>query len=199
MYNKRTKVNRRQFLQTSGLATVSFMLGTSGVVLFTTDGAWALEMKTFDMRTAKTLLVMVRTIYPHDTLADIYYAKVIGDLDALAAKNNGIRKMFAKEISKLNKILDVKFVDLSPHNRLRVLQTIETSAFFRKVRSTTVVSLYNQPLVWRHFGYEGPSWKFGGYIKRGFDDLNWLKQPPLDASPKAFIAETPLNVMTNGQ
>ena len=52
---------------------------------------------------------------------------------------------------------------------------MESSAFFQTVRGTTVVSLYNNPLVWRHFGYEGPSYGFGGYIHRGFDDLNWLK------------------------
>ena len=35
--------------------------------------------------------------------------------------------------------------------------------------------LYNNPAVWRHFGYEGPSAEFGGYINRGFNDIGWLK------------------------
>ena len=48
-----------------------------------------------------------------------------------------------------------------------------------------VVALYNNPLVWRHFGYEGPSAEFGGYIDRGFDDLTWLPRPSEDASPKS--------------
>ena len=37
-----------------------------------------------------------------------------------------------------------------------------------------VVSLYNQPEVWEKFGYEGESASKGGYIKRGFDDIQWL-------------------------
>jgi hypothetical protein len=34
--------------------------------------------------------------------------------------------------------------------------------------------LYNNPLVWRYFGYEGPSAHLGGYINRGFDDISWI-------------------------
>ena len=58
-------------------------------------------------------------------------------------------------------------------------------ACFQKVRGQCIVSIYNNPLAWRHFGYEGSSHEFGGYIDRGFDDLAWLPQPPEDASPKA--------------
>jgi hypothetical protein len=39
--------------------------------------------------------------------------------------------------------------------------------------------------VWRHFGYEGASAQHGGYINRGFDDLNWLPDPDDQASPPA--------------
>jgi len=28
--------------------------------------------------------------------------------------------------------------------------------------------------VWPKFGYEGSSSERGGYINRGFDDINWL-------------------------
>jgi hypothetical protein len=36
------------------------------------------------------------------------------------------------------------------------------------------VSLYNQKEVWPKFGYEGSSAEHGGYIKRGFADIDWL-------------------------
>ena len=39
-----------------------------------------------------------------------------------------------------------------------------------------VVSLYNQPAVWAKLGYEGSSAEHGGYIHRGFDDIDWLNQ-----------------------
>jgi len=184
MHTKGKAMSRRRFLQISGLATAGLATIASGPVLGATDGTWGLAMQAFDAHTAETLLAMVRATYPHDTLGDVYYAKVVGDLDAKAAKDKKLAKLIAGGITDLDRAMNVKFVDLSPGNRLKVLQSIESSPFFQKVRGTTVVSLYNQPLVWRHFGYEGPSYP-QGYLERGFDDLNWLKRPPLDASPRA--------------
>ena len=37
-----------------------------------------------------------------------------------------------------------------------------------------VTGLYNQKEVWPLFGYEGESFSQGGYIDRGFDDIDWL-------------------------
>jgi hypothetical protein len=37
-----------------------------------------------------------------------------------------------------------------------------------------VVSLYNQKDLWTKFGYEGSSADKGGYINRGFNDIDWV-------------------------
>jgi hypothetical protein len=42
------------------------------------------------------------------------------------------------------------------------------------VRGGLVTGLYNQKEVWPLFGYEGESYSQGGYIDRGFDDIDWL-------------------------
>ena len=47
-------------------------------------------------------------------------------------------------------------------------------AMIEDVRAATVRHLYNNPEVWPHFGYEGPSAHLGGYIKRGFNDIAWI-------------------------
>ena len=59
-------------------------------------------------------------------------------------------------------------------DRVVLLQGIEPTDFFKKVRSDLVVSLYNQEELWPKFGYEGSSAEHGGYIKRGFNDIDWL-------------------------
>jgi hypothetical protein len=38
-------------------------------------------------------------------------------------------------------------------------------------------------MAWAHFGYEGSSYEMGGYFDRGFQDLDWLPNPPASASP----------------
>jgi hypothetical protein len=45
---------------------------------------------------------------------------------------------------------------------------------FETVRSGLVVSLYNQQEIWPIFGYEGESFSKGGYIERGFNDIDWI-------------------------
>jgi hypothetical protein len=34
--------------------------------------------------------------------------------------------------------------------------------------------------VWELVGYEGPSYDRGGYLHRGFDDLDWLPRPRVE-------------------
>lgn len=59
----------------------------------------------------------------------------------------------------------------------------EGSEYFNLVRATAVVELYDNPLVWKAFGYDGPSVHLGGYVSRGCDDLDWLPNPPIHDHP----------------
>ena len=59
-------------------------------------------------------------------------------------------------------------------DRVALLQRIEPTAFFQKIRGDLVVSLYNQKELWPKFGYEGSSAEHGGYMNRGFADIDWL-------------------------
>jgi len=42
------------------------------------------------------------------------------------------------------------------------------------------VTLYDDPEVWAVLGYEGPSLDKGGYINRGFNDLDGLPEPRIE-------------------
>ena len=59
-------------------------------------------------------------------------------------------------------------------DRVVLLQGIEATDFFKTIRGDLIVSLYNQKELWPKFGYEGSSAEHGGYIKRGFADIDWL-------------------------
>jgi len=45
------------------------------------------------------------------------------------------------------------------------------------VRSTAVVEVYSDQRTWQLVGYEGSSFDKGGYLDRGFNDLDWLPDP----------------------
>src|SRR5258708_15983297 len=83
-------------------------------------------------------------------------------------------------------------------DRIVLLQGIEQTDFFRKVRSDLVVSLYNQEELWPKFGYEGSSAEHGGYIKRRFNDIDWLpKISRLPTNPGGGTAMRHFHFTTN--
>jgi len=167
-------LNRRRFLQTSGVAVAAAAGAGVGARIFDPSGAWAIETSTLNTHQAKTLLAMARQLFPHDFLGDEYYARVVEALDGQAAADADTKKQLTDGIADLDGVLGIAWVDLSNGYQLQLLEDIDGSDFFNTVRGATLNGLYNDPLVWRYFGYEGSSVEFGGYINRGFNDIGWL-------------------------
>jgi hypothetical protein len=67
--------------------------------------------------------------------------------------------------------------ELSADEQFEPRKGIEGSDFFELVRSTAVAEVYSDQRTWQLVGYEGPSVDKGGYINRGFNDLDWLPDP----------------------
>ncbi len=131
----------------------------------------------------ETTLRMSRVMYPHDALPDEAYEKVVLKLEADAGADDTIRATIEDGVAALDD--PTPFNDLDADARLEALRRAEDSAYFNLVRATAVVELYDNPLVWKAFGYEGPSVHLGGYVRRGFDDLDWLPDPPIALDPSA--------------
>lgn len=114
-------------------------------------------------------------MYPHDALPDEVYARVSEKLAEAAREDSGVARTIGDGVSALNG--GRPFAGLSADEQLEALKGIEGSDFFELVRSTAVVEVYSDPRTWQLVGYEGPSFDQGGYINRGFDDLDWLEDP----------------------
>jgi hypothetical protein len=126
-----------------------------------------------------TITAAARTIYPHDTWPDDVYARVGEKLAVMAREDPGIARTIEDGVSALNG--GRPFADLSADGQLEALTGIEGSDFFELVRSTAVVEVYSDQRTWQLVGYEGPSFDKGGYIDRGFNDLDWLPDPEAGA------------------
>jgi hypothetical protein len=122
-----------------------------------------------------TITAVARTMYPHDALPDEVYARVAQKLVEAAEASPEA----AQTIEEGVEVLDDGhvFAELSADLQLKVLEGIEHTDFFELVRSTAVVEVYNDARTWQLVGYEGPSFDKGGYINRGFNDLDWLPDP----------------------
>ncbi len=131
----------------------------------------------------ETALRAARTMFPHEKLPDEAYARVIDQLEVEAAANDAVASSIEQGIAQLDD--PEPFTGLDADARLEALTRNEGSEFFNLLKATSVVELYDNPLVWRAFGYEGPSAHLGGYVNRGFADLDWVPDPPIELNPTA--------------
>ena len=138
------------------------------------DAAWAVEVTAISEHEMATLLQMARDIYPHDKVGDRFYAIAVKGYDTAeqkAAVTEGIAALdAAAKAAGFNDYLSTGWED----DRVAILRGLQDTPFFQTVRGGLVTGLYNQKEVWPIFGYEGESYSQGGYINRGFDDIDWL-------------------------
>jgi hypothetical protein len=112
-------------------------------------------------------------------LVDSYYITAVKPWDGKAAKDAAVKAMLEDGVKRLDQDAQDKhkcnYAQVQwEAERVALLQAIEQTAFFKAMRSDLVVSLYNQEELWPKFGYEGSSAEKGGYINRGFNDIDWL-------------------------
>jgi len=170
---------RRSFVRGVGVLTGVIALGSPLAALLP-GRAWAVELRVLSSAEAAALLAMIRTIAPHDTLDDAAYALVVNAVDGDAAGS-----MQARTDLKAGMVsLGDGFVLMPEDKRVEHLRFIESGTFFQSVRMKTLLVLYNNPIAWAHFGFQGESFSKGGYLLRGFNDLKWLPEVPLaDSGP----------------
>lgn len=171
---------RRVFLRnTTGLLTGIVIAGSPLALIATKRRrAWAVAMSALTTAEAATLMAMARTIAPHDKLDDAAYALVIKAVDEAAVKDDHVRKTIKEGIAGLG----VGFAMHAESDRSVALKKIESSDFFQTMRLKTLQVLYATPMAYAYFGYEGEAFSKGGYLERGFNDLHWLPEVPLEDS-----------------
>ncbi len=161
-------LTRRELLVRSFALSGSFAMGAG--FLAAPNAAWALEVKFLQPETMAALVQMARDIYPHDQVADEYYVSAVKGYDAQEHV-----EMVTTGIANLDTEAGGSYLSLGwEADRVAVLRKLEGTDFFQTIRGGLVGGLYNQKDVWPLFGYEGESFTKGGYITRGFDDINWL-------------------------
>jgi hypothetical protein len=131
-----------------------------------------------EQHVAETIAALARTLYPHDALPDEVYARVSAKLDEAAREDAAQARMIKDGVTDLDRLGGKPFLERGADERLADARAIEGSELFELVRSTAVVEVYSDAATWRALGYEGQSFAKGGYLHRGFDDLDWLPDPP---------------------
>ena len=165
-------LTRRDLLKRASATSATFVLGAG--FLAAPDAAWAYEPTTLDADTFATLVQMARDIYPHDHVGDEFYVIAVKGYDTPEAGPGIEAGVAALDAAAAGKGHGSYLGAGWERDRVDILRGMEDSPFFQQIRGGLVTGLYNQKAVWPLFGYEGSSFEFGGYIDRGFNDINWL-------------------------
>lgn len=171
----KSALSRRLFLKRSAGGFAAAVAVTNAGALMNASEAWALEVHNLKPETMRTLILVARDIYPHDRVADRFYAIAMKPYDA-KAENPAAKAEIEGFVAALDGAAGPGgYVGRGwEEERVALLKAQSANPMFETIRSGLVVSLYNQPEVWPIFGYEGESFSKGGYIERGFDDIAWL-------------------------
>jgi hypothetical protein len=146
----------------------------------------------------RTLVRLLRVAYPHPSFPDGPYERTA---DAVIAKVSGSVFQALSLVHGLASLDGAagNFVDLEEAAAYALLRRVEHAEFFKLIRSVAVVSLYNDQETWSILGYQGSSYEHGGYLHRGFDDLDWLPNPRVEEydGPEEFVEVAPHDLPAN--
>jgi hypothetical protein len=165
-------ITRRQALKIGGGASLIPLLSAAGLAVGAVPsvGKQVLHLRSIDRAQARLLVAMARTLFPHDFLDDETYMRIVAAIDAKATADQGSAAILHAALAAF----PYDFTAMPEAKREDYLRRIERSPFFELVYAETLTGLYKDPSVSALLGYEGSSVEFGGYIKRGFDDIAWL-------------------------
>lgn len=175
---KKIALTRRNFMRGGGLAAIGVMVAPAALAK-PAKVALIESFHALGAASAATLLAMARDIFPHDRLADSFYVQALEPYERAAPKDGALKALLQDGARALDGAAQARFGKpyaqvAREEDRVSLLKAIETTPFFQKVRGDMVTSLYDNKALWPLFGYEGSSWEKGGYLNRGFNDLDWL-------------------------
>lgn len=167
-------MQRRRFLA----QTAKVALGTKTSLLlggFPAMSAWADSHATALAGTdLETLAVMVRVLLPHDFLTDTDYLEFATQIDGRLGSDAAFLQLVADGIAQMNAESNGSWLAASVDDKLNVMEALQDEVFFGQLLNAAIDTLYQDPAVYRRLGYEGSAIEFGGYLNRGFDDIDWL-------------------------
>jgi hypothetical protein len=150
-----------------------------GVTVPVSVASEAYEYRHFNPELVEQLLSIYRIMFPHKEVPDEFYEHVVRKLDEKAAQDQELCRLLSVGVESLNGQIGSAWTRLSEEARQQALKRIEQTPFFQRLQSDFVVYFYSNPAIWPRFGYEGPSNDQGGYLHRGFNDIDWIKMEEL--------------------
>lgn len=125
---------------------------------------------------ANTLRRMVECLFPYQGLdGGVYQLVVDGVSDAQGVEQ--VTQLLINGVQQLDKAAGgAIWLELPEDRQIASLKAIESTEFFQVILNASIHTLHSNEALWKLIGYQGSSVQFGGYIHRGFNDIDWLPE-----------------------
>ncbi len=150
----------------AALAGLAVLAGCSGDEQETPE-----EAKNFD-----TLAALIVVLFPHQNINKSVYEDVANLVRAKLSSREDWARLQEEGLAALSAAAGALWPSLEMEGRIKATKAISETRFFQTVYSSALFEFYSHPVVWAHVGYPGSSAEHGGYINRGFDDIDWLPE-----------------------
>lgn len=134
---------------------------------------YTLQTEFFSLSEFEALVELANALYPHDGLNQSCYARTAALVMSEALSDPHLALLLRSGIAD--------FTAGGPKDDVTGwLESQVGTRFFEFVQRRTCFHLYDDREVWQIFGYPGSSFERGGYLTRGFNDLDWLPEPRIE-------------------
>lgn len=150
-YKKQT---RRNFLTTSALVS-------AGLIMAGPRLAFSAEPTQKEAMLSRFAYLL----YPHENVDGSVFNDAISDLSTSGSEQDNFLQALGE-----------RWITLSHDEQVAVLKEQEEIPYFNVAIAHIRGQIYDNPIMWKKIGYGGPSLEYGGYLYRGFDDIDWLPE-----------------------
>ena len=172
------RISRRQFARYLGRGTLAFgAISALGISSFRAiaDGAVG--------GASENPLTQTLVQYAYFTLPVLEpsHARYRAVADKILAQANQVPELavlLESGVAALNATDKGEWLDLPPQEKAGVIEGLAGTPFFGYLHWMTAEIVMRDPALWAALGYQGSSIEHGGYLYRGFDDIDWLPVKP---------------------
>lgn len=169
-------ISRRRLIQGAAGIAVLLTAGKGGQVLaaILSEKGYQGGAEELGPHESNTLRRLVKHLFPYQGLSTEAYQLVVDTVrdDKSVAD---IAAMLIEGVAQLDDAADgVSWLGLSKAQQITLLEDVEATEFFGFMLDASIHSLHSNQELCKLIGYQGSSVEHGGYIHRGFNDIDWL-------------------------
>lgn len=172
-------ITRRSFARRLGITVAA---GGAGVFLApallqaNTAGVEDAAMSATDIA---SIAMYSYTLCPMLPPTDPHYREVAATVSQATRQNRATAALIRDGLNAINMPGKPLFIALVPDQRADIVRSQQGTPLFNYLHWLTAESVLRDPTLWKKIGYQGSAIEFGGYLNRGFDDIDWLPKPTL--------------------